>query len=167
MWVPGGWGSQISRQSAYEGDKVVSPMHRPPLPPRKYSWYLFLLEAESNIHINHLIIWYFWTQCDFVSFVADMGQQSNLNLLVLNGKWSSCEGTVCTGQETFLNWWECMYAVLHAVALECFDYMYFFYCCLSIITFLWFLEHLSWIFLWNKILKFGTSGYKSSHQNFL
>ena len=32
---------------AHEGIKVVSPMHRPPLTPRKYSWYLFLLEAES------------------------------------------------------------------------------------------------------------------------
>ena len=49
--VPGGWGSQIPRQLAYEGDNV-SPMHRPPLlyppPPRKYSWYSFLLEAEST-----------------------------------------------------------------------------------------------------------------------
>ena len=40
--------SQISRQSAHEGGKVVSPMHRLPLPPRKYSWYSFLLEAEST-----------------------------------------------------------------------------------------------------------------------
>jgi len=31
--VPGGRGSQIPRQSAHEGDKVVSPKHRPPLPP--------------------------------------------------------------------------------------------------------------------------------------
>jgi hypothetical protein len=31
--VPAGWGSQILRQSAHEGGKVVSPMHWLPLPP--------------------------------------------------------------------------------------------------------------------------------------
>jgi hypothetical protein len=35
-------------KSAQEGGKVVSPTHRPPLLPRKYSWYSFLLEAEST-----------------------------------------------------------------------------------------------------------------------
>jgi hypothetical protein len=31
--VPGGWSYQISKQSIHEGGKVVSPTHRPPLPP--------------------------------------------------------------------------------------------------------------------------------------
>jgi hypothetical protein len=31
--VPGGWGSQILRQLAHEGGKVVSLKHLPPLPP--------------------------------------------------------------------------------------------------------------------------------------
>ena len=43
--VSGCWGSQILRQSAHEGGKVVSPTRRPPLPPRRYSWYSFLLET--------------------------------------------------------------------------------------------------------------------------
>ena len=46
---PVGWGSQISGQSAHEGGKFVSPTHRRPLPPRKYSWYSFLLEAETTL----------------------------------------------------------------------------------------------------------------------
>ena len=34
--------------AAQDGGKVVSLTHRPPLPPRKCSWYSFLLEAEST-----------------------------------------------------------------------------------------------------------------------
>jgi hypothetical protein len=33
LTVPEVLGSQISRQSAHEGSKVVNPTHRPPLPP--------------------------------------------------------------------------------------------------------------------------------------
>jgi len=32
--------------TAHDGGKVVSLTHRLPLPPRKYTWYSFLLEAE-------------------------------------------------------------------------------------------------------------------------
>jgi len=46
--VPRGLGFHISRQSVHEGGKFVSPTHRPPLHPKKYSWYSFLLEAEST-----------------------------------------------------------------------------------------------------------------------
>ena len=59
--VPGDWGSQISRQSAHEGGRVVSLTHRPSLPPRKYSWYSFLLEAESTPE----------TQCDRKDYVNE------------------------------------------------------------------------------------------------
>ena len=34
--------------TAQDGGKVVSLTHRSPLPPRKYTWYSFLLEAEST-----------------------------------------------------------------------------------------------------------------------
>ena len=35
------------------GGKVVSPTHRPPLHPRNYSWYSFLLEAESTPELKY------------------------------------------------------------------------------------------------------------------
>jgi hypothetical protein len=43
---PGGSGSHISRKFANEGGKVVGITHWSPLPPRKYSRYSFLLQAE-------------------------------------------------------------------------------------------------------------------------
>ena len=35
----------LSRLSSHEFGRVVTPMHRPPLPPRRYPGYSFLLEA--------------------------------------------------------------------------------------------------------------------------
>jgi len=42
LWFPG------CMTTAQDGGKVVSPTHRPPLPPRKCSSYSFLLGAEST-----------------------------------------------------------------------------------------------------------------------
>ena len=39
---------RISRQSAHEGGKVVSPTHQQPLPSQEIAWYSFLLEAETT-----------------------------------------------------------------------------------------------------------------------
>ena len=41
--IPGVISSQISKQSAHVGDKVVRPTDRPPFRTRKHSWYSFLL----------------------------------------------------------------------------------------------------------------------------
>jgi len=45
--VPGGCGSQISRQSAHEGAKVVSPRHRSPLPPQEIFLVLICVLGSS------------------------------------------------------------------------------------------------------------------------
>ena len=37
-----------SRQAAQEGGKVVSLKHRPPLLPKRYRWYSFVLDVEST-----------------------------------------------------------------------------------------------------------------------
>jgi len=49
--------SRFQDISVHEGGKIVSPKNRPPLPPREYSMYTCLLEAESTQgpQCNHYI----------------------------------------------------------------------------------------------------------------
>jgi hypothetical protein len=51
------WGSQISRELEHESGKVVSPMYRPPLPPRNYSWYSFLFNPRATLCPEGLCQW--------------------------------------------------------------------------------------------------------------
>jgi hypothetical protein len=46
--IPGRWGSQIFRQLAHDGGKVVSPTHRPPLPPQEIFLVLISVRAWVN-----------------------------------------------------------------------------------------------------------------------
>jgi hypothetical protein len=48
VMVAGGWSSQISRQSVHEGGKIVSPTHRPPLPPQEIFLVLILVRGWVN-----------------------------------------------------------------------------------------------------------------------
>jgi hypothetical protein len=51
--IPGGWGSQISRQSAHEGGKVVSPTHRPPFTPQEV--FLVLISVRGWVDTSSIV----------------------------------------------------------------------------------------------------------------
>ena len=82
--VPEGWSSQISWHLAHEGGMKVSPTDRPPLPPKKYSQYSFLMEAESTPgpqcgwkgYVNEKYQWHHqeWNPQDSVHSINKVGK---------------------------------------------------------------------------------------------
>jgi hypothetical protein len=56
--VPGGWRCQISRQSALEGGKVVSPTHRPPLPPQEIFLVFISVRGGRKDYVNEKFQWH-------------------------------------------------------------------------------------------------------------
>jgi hypothetical protein len=48
IWFQEDEAPRISRQSVYKGGKVLSPKDQQHLLRRRYSWYSFLLDAEST-----------------------------------------------------------------------------------------------------------------------
>jgi hypothetical protein len=57
--VPGGWGSQISRQLAHEGGRVVSPMHQLPLTPQEIFLVLISVAGwvDPRVMVRPEILW--------------------------------------------------------------------------------------------------------------
>jgi len=93
--VAGGWGSQISRHSAHEGGKVVSPTHRPPLPPGNIPGRLrlkcdgtraetrFVFRRKGRVHLNR------WG----ASVQSITGRRAVH--ISLHGLWCSCKPVFC------------------------------------------------------------------------
>ena len=55
LGFPGGWDSHISRQSVHDGGKVVSPTHRPPLPPPKKKIFLVLVSVRGWVNPRAIV----------------------------------------------------------------------------------------------------------------
>jgi hypothetical protein len=57
LGVPGGWVSRISRQSTHEGGKVVSPTHRPSLPPGRIPGTHFQNQMFFTTLMRNIVNW--------------------------------------------------------------------------------------------------------------
>jgi len=67
LMVPGGWDSQISKQSTYEDGKDVSPTHRPPLISKTFlllisvgTWVNPRALGRSEEYVNEKLQWHHW-----------------------------------------------------------------------------------------------------------
>ena len=58
VMVPGGWGSQISRQTAHEGSTFVNHTQWPPLPPGNIYIYIYVY-IYIFLQCHHMFLWTF------------------------------------------------------------------------------------------------------------
>jgi hypothetical protein len=102
---PACWVFQISRLSAHEDGKVVSPTHWPPLPPRKYSWYSFLSEAAGALLA---VVWLRprpTTLQPLLPNCATRGSKCSCMLLMMGGE--TPETYWATHKRQVINLWNC------------------------------------------------------------
>ena len=91
LWAPGGRDSQgISKQSAHEGGKVISPRHHLPLPPRRQTWYSLMLRARfdptTTLWLERLSPWniLFFGPCIFINKGRTDQRNAQINFSLIN-----------------------------------------------------------------------------------
>ena len=108
--VPKGWGSQISRQSAHESGKVVSPRHRPPLPQET-----FLVLISVRVWVNPRAIVRPEGLCQWKNPMTPSGIEPATCRLVAS---SNCATACHQGNE--VNW---IWQFFAALVFNCFFYV--------------------------------------------
>jgi hypothetical protein len=117
--VSGGWGYEISRQSAHEGSKVISPTHRPPLPSQEIC--LLHTSVRGRVHPRTIVCHHVLPRKMLSKFIITL-KSSNFN--------SSC----CSYKELYpcaFSWWKNCFCVNGMVWFGLWVLTHFLYFCVN------------------------------------